>query len=124
MAIELKGADELRARVVAKKGTNPKLLDWAMDDTADAILLKAMRLVPVLKGILRGSMLVKAEYLKKRIVVQANYAASIEFGEPVGGNSPKEGRAVPPGPRPYLRPAFHTESKRVEEFYGNRLRNI
>ena len=52
-----------------------------------------------------------------------DYASKIEFGEPIGGNpktqdDPK--RATPTGPRPYMRPAFDTQSKRLEDFYKRR----
>ena len=96
----------------------------ALNDTADAILLKAMDLVPVRKGILKDSIGTDLQqFLHKIVFAKADYASKIEFGEPIGGdpktqNDPE--RAEPPGPRPFMRPAFQTELKRLTEFYEKR----
>ena len=124
MAITVTGLDELSAKITATKKTIPKKLDLAMNDTADAILLKAMDLVPVRKGILKDSIGTDLQqFLHKIVFAKADYASKIEFGEPIGGdpktqNDPE--RAEPPGPRPFMRPAFQTESKRLTEFYEKR----
>jgi len=108
-----------------------KALDLALDDTADAIQRKASELVPVLSGFLRRSINVEREPFRKRIVVASEYAAWIEFGQPEGGTSPvyfqygkEKGkpRGRPTGPRPFLRPAFDTESKRLRDFLRSRLK--
>ena len=95
-----------------------------MNDTADAIMLKAMKEVPVAQGILRDSIGTDlSQTLHKIIYAKADYASKIEYGEPIGGDPATQGdkgRAEPPGPRPYMRPAFQTESKRLNEFYEKR----
>tara|TARA_R100001530_G_scaffold114353_1_gene81304 strand:- start:172 stop:549 length:378 start_codon:yes stop_codon:yes gene_type:complete len=124
MAIIIKGLTELTAKIEMTKKTIPDKLDLAMNDTADAILLEALRLVPVASSILKQSIKHDlSERLRKVIFASADYASKIEFGEPIGGNPkthnhPK--RATPPGPRPFMRPAFDTQSKRLKEFYDRR----
>ena len=126
MAITVTGLDELSARISASKKTIPDTLDLAMNDTADAILLKAMSLVPVRRGILKDSIGTDLTgYQHKIVFAKADYASKIEFGEPIGGNPATQDdpeRAEPPGPRPFMRPAFQTESKRLTEFYDKRKR--
>lgn len=124
MAITVTGLDELSAKITATKKTVPKKLDLAMNDTADAIMLKAMRLVPVATNVLRNSIGTNLEGFQHKIIyANADYASKIEFGEPIGGNPATQDdpeRAEPPGPRPFMRPAFQTESKRLTEFYEKR----
>ena len=126
MAITVTGLDELSAGITASKKTIPDTLDLAMNDTADAILLKAMSLVPVRRGILKDSIGTDLTgYQHKIVFAKADYASKIEFGEPIGGNPATQDdpeRAEPPGPRPFMRPAFQTESKRLTEFYEKRAR--
>jgi len=124
MAIVIKGLTELTAKIESTKNTIPDKLDLAMNDTADAILLEALRLVPVASGVLKQSIKHDlSERLRKIIFANADYASKIEFGEPIGGNPktqkhPK--RATPTGPRPFMRPAFDTQSKRLKDFYKRR----
>ena len=124
MAITVTGLDELSAKITTTKKTIPNKLDLAMNDTADAIMLKAMRLVPVATSTLRNSIGTDLQKFQHKIIyANADYANKIEYGEPIGGdpktqNDPKT--AVPPGPRPFMRPAFDTESKRLTEFYERR----
>ena len=124
MAIVVKGLTELTAKIKSTKNTIPDQLDLAMNDTADAILLEALRLVPVATSVLKQSIKHDlSERFRKIIFANADYASKIEFGEPIGGNpktkdDPK--RATPTGPRPYMRPAFDTQSKRLEDFYRRR----
>ena len=126
MAIVVKGLTELTANIKATKNTIPDQLDLAMNDTADAILLEALRLVPVATGGLKQRIKHDlSERFRKIIFANADYASKIEFGEPIGGNpktkdDPK--RATPTGPRPYMRPAFDTQSKRLKEFYDKRIK--
>jgi len=124
MALTIKGIDELTARIASTHQSSPRTLDLAMNDTADAIMLKAMKEVPVAQGILRDSIGTDlSQTLHKIIYAKADYASKIEYGEPIGGDPATQGdkgRAEPPGPRPYMRPAFQTESKRLNEFYEKR----
>ena len=124
MALTITGIDELTARIASTHQTSPRTLDLAMNDTADAIMLKAMKEVPVAQGILRDSIGTDlSQTLHKIIYAKADYASKIEYGEPIGGDPATQGdkgRAEPPGPRPYMRPAFQTESKRLNEFYEKR----
>jgi hypothetical protein len=122
MAITVTGLDELSAKITATEKTIPKKLDLAMNDTADAIMLKAMRLVPVDKGVLRNSIGTNLEGFQHKIIyANADYANKIEYGEPIGGDpKTQDERADPPGPRPFMRPAFQTEKKRLTEFYEKR----
>ena len=124
MALTITGIDELTARIDSTHQSSPRTLDLAMNDTADAILLKAMKEVPVAQGILRDSIGTDlSQTLHKIIYAKADYASKIEYGEPIGGDPATQGdkgRAEPPGPRPYMRPAFQTESKRLNEFYEKR----
>ena len=124
MALTITGIDELTARINSTHKSSPRTLDLAMNDTADAIMLKAMKEVPVAQGILRDSIGTDlSQTLHKIIYAKADYASKIEYGEPIGGDPATQGdkgRAEPPGPRPYMRPAFQTESKRLNEFYEKR----
>ena len=124
MAIVVKGLTELTAKIKSTKNTIPDQLDLAMNDTADAILLEALRLVPVATGVLKQSIKHDlSERFRKIIFANADYASKIEFGEPIGGNPKTQNdpkRATPTGPRPYMRPAFDTQSKRLEDFYKRR----
>ena len=124
MALTITGIDELTAKINSTHQSSPRTLDLAMNDTADAIMLKAMKEVPVAQGILRDSIGTDlSQTLHKIIYAKADYASKIEYGEPIGGDPATQGdkgRAEPPGPRPYMRPAFQTESKRLNEFYEKR----
>ena len=124
MALTITGIDELTARIASTHQTSPRTLDLAMNDTADAILLKALKLVPVASSTLKNSIKHDlSQTLHKIIFASADYASKIEYGEPIGGDPATQGdkgRAEPPGPRPYMRPAFQTESKRLNEFYEKR----
>ena len=86
----------------------------ALDDTADAMSLEAQRIVPVDTGRLRGSINVKKEYLSKVIGTNVEYAAFVEYGSP-------EGTGPNGGPKPYMRPAFENNKKRVAEFFVKNL---
>ncbi len=87
MAITVTGLDELSAKITATKKTIPKKLDLAMNDTADAIMLKAMRLVPVATNVLRNSIGTNLQGFQHKIIyANADYANKIEYGEPIGGN--------------------------------------
>ena len=129
MRFKITGTEKLKAKLLRWKKAKPKILDAAMDDTADAVMAKASDLVPVDTGFLKRSIGTKLQPFHKRIVVTAPYASWIEFGKPIGGKTKtkwKKGQGqvprdtVPLGPRPYLRPAFDTETKRLEEFYEKR----
>ena len=122
MAVTITGIDELTARINITHQSSPRTLDFAMNDTADAIMLKAMKEVPVAQGILRDSIGTDlSQTLHKIIFASADYASKIEYGEPEGGDpATQDERADPPGPRPYMRPAFQTEKKRINEFYEKR----
>jgi len=124
MALTITGIDELTAKINSTHQSSPRTLDLAMNDTADAIMLKAMKEVPVAQGILRDSIGTDlSQTLHKIIYAKADYASKIEYGEPIGGDPATQGdkgRAEPPGPRPYMRPAFQTEKKRINEFYEKR----
>ena len=121
MALTITGIDELTARIASTHQSSPRTLD-----TADAIMLKAMQLVPVATNVLRNSIGTDLSgYQHKIVFANADYASKIEFGEPIGGNPATQDdpeRAEPPGPRPFMRPAFQTESKRLTEFYEKRAR--
>ncbi len=130
MPIVVRGLKAFWTRLNNAGPRRRKALDLALDDTADAIHWKASELVPVLQGFLRRSIIVRRSPLRKRVVVASDYAAWIEFGLPVGGTSPAEfqygkdkgkPRGRPMGPRPFLRPAFDTESKRLKKFLKLRL---
>jgi hypothetical protein len=116
-AITLRGMAELRARLAEYREQAPEALDLAMDDTADAISLAAQRLVPVDTGFLRSSINVRRRPLRKSIGTNADYAERIEFGTPTG-TGPHG------GPRPYLRPAFVTEVRRLVEFFKRHLTRL
>ena len=129
MKIKFEGKEKLKAKLIKWKNTKPKILDAAMDDTADAVFAEANRLCPVDTGFLRRSIGLKLKPFHKKIVVAAPYAKWIEFGKPIGGTTRykwKKGKGkvprdtVPKGPRPYLRPAFQTQTKRLEDFYEKR----
>lgn len=122
-AVTITGIDELRKKISGYSKKTEKVVDKAMNDTADAILLEAMRLVPVATSTLRNSIGTNLEYLHKIIYADADYAKDIEFGEPIGGNKKTQNhpkRATPTGPRPFMRPAFQTQSPRLKEFYEKR----
>jgi HK97 gp10 family phage protein len=114
MGIEIRGDDEFKALLKNLMDKYPGVLDMALDDTADAISLKAQQIVPVDTGRLRASINVKREELKKTIGTNVEYASFVEFGSPIGTG--ENG-----GPKPYLRPAFETNKGRVPEFF---MKNI
>ena len=124
MALTITGIDELTARIASTHQSSPRTLDLAMNDTADAIMLKAMKEVPVLTGTLRQSIGTDlSQTLHKIIFASADYASKIEYGEPEGGDpATQDERADPPGPRPFMRSAFQTEKQRINEFYEIRKR--
>ena len=114
MGIEIRGDEEFKALLKKLSDKYPGVLDMALDDTADAISLKAQQIVPVDTGRLRASINVKREELKKTIGTNVEYASFVEFGSPIGTG--ENG-----GPMPYLRPAFETNKGRVSEFF---LKNL
>ena len=117
MGIEIRGDDEFKALLKNLMDKYPGVLDMALDDTADAISLKAQQIVPVDTGRLRASINVKREELKKTIGTNVEYATFVEFGTPVGTG--ENG-----GPMPYLRPAFETNKGRITEFFMKNIQNI
>ena len=137
MGIRIKGGDKFKAILQKLAEDRPDVLDMALDDTADAMSLEAQRLVPVDTGRLRGSINVKREYLSKVIGTNVEYATNVEFGtgphEIVAKNkkvlaNKKKGiifgkKVKHPGskPRPYMRPAFEKNKKRVAEFFIQNL---
>ena len=125
-AVTVTGIDELRKKISGYSKKTEKIVDKAMNDTADAVLLEAMRLVPVASGTLKNSIGTNLEYLHKIIYADADYAKDIEFGEPIGGNKKTQNhpkRATPTGPRPFMRPAFQTQAPRLKEFYKKRVKD-
>ena len=114
MGITIKGGDDFRKKLNEIIEKYPDVMDMALDDTADAISLEAQTIVPVDTGRLRGSINVKRRKLKKRIGTNVEYAAHVEFGSPTG--SGPNG-----GPKPYLRPAFENNHRRVAEFFKKNL---
>ena len=133
MGITIKGGDKFKSTLQKIAEEHPQVMDAALDDTADAMSLEAQRIVPVDTGRLRGSINVKREYLSKVIGTNVEYATDVEYGsgphEIVAKNkkvlaNKKKGiifgrRVKHPGsqPRPYLRPAFENNKKRVSEFF-------
>ena len=116
MAIELRGSKEFQAMLEKLLEKYPDVLDMALDDTADVISLKAQQLVPVDTGRLRSSINVQRKYLSKSIGTNVEYAAHVEYGTPTGTG--ENG-----GPKPYLRPAFNNNQKKVAEFFIQNLGN-
>ena len=114
MGIEIRGGDVFKNKVKELRDFYPEILDLALDDTADAISLGAQRIVPVDTGRLRGSINVKRDYLVKTIGTNVEYAAFVEFGSP-------EGTGPNGGPKPYMRPAFENNRRRVAEFFKKNL---
>ena len=114
MGITIKGSEAFKSTLQKIAETHPNVLDAALDDTADAISLAAQRIVPVDTGRLRGSINVKRRKLNKRIGTNVEYAAFVEYSSPTG--SGPNG-----GPKPYLRPAFQNNYRRVAEFFKKNL---
>ena len=114
MGITIKGGDQFKSVIQQIAVTHPQVMDAALDDTADAISLGAQRIVPVDTGRLRGSINVKRDYLVKTIGTNVEYAAFVEFGSP-------EGTGPNGGPKPYMRPAFENNRRRVAEFFKENL---
>tara|TARA_R100000458_G_C8277467_1_gene252987 strand:+ start:3068 stop:3421 length:354 start_codon:yes stop_codon:yes gene_type:complete len=117
MAIRIEGADEFKKKLKQLAQKYPDVLDMALEDTAAAIHLEASRLVPVDEGHLKNSINVKGEFLRKSIGTSMEYAVSMEFGTPTG-TGPNG------GPRPYMRPAFNNNHKRVTDFFIENIKNI
>ena len=114
MGITIKGGDQFKSTLQKIAEQHPEVLDAALDDTADAISLGAQRIVPVDTGRFRGSINVKRRKLKKTIGTNVEYAAYVEFGSP-------EGTGPNGGPKPYMRPAFENNRRRVAEFFIQNL---
>ena len=137
MGIKIKGGEKFKSLIQELAEKRQDVMDAALDDTADAMSLEAQRIVPVDTGRLRGSINVKREYLSKVIGTNVEYATDVEYGsgphEIVAKNkkvlaNKKKGiifgrRVKHPGspPRPYLRPAFENNKKRVAEFFVKNL---
>ena len=137
MAITIKGGDKFKSTLQKIAEKHPKVMDQALDDTADAMSLDAQRIVPVDTGRLRASINVKREFLVKVIGTNVEYATDVEFGtgpheivaknKKVLANKKKGiifGRKVRhPGsePKPFMRPAFENNRRRVAEFFIQNL---
>ena len=114
MGITIKGADAFKSILQKIADEHPEALDAALDDTADAMSLEAQRIVPVDTGRLRASINVKREFLVKVIGTNVKYAANVEYGSP-------EGTGPNGGPKPFMRPAFENNQRRVVEFFKQNL---
>jgi len=114
MGIEIRGGDAFKAKLQELVNFYPEVLDLALDDTADAMSLDAQRIVPVDTGRLRASINVKRDFLIKAIGTNVEYAPHVEYGSP-------EGTGPSGGPKPYMRPAFEKNKKRVAEFFKANL---
>lgn len=114
MGIRIKGGDAFKNKVKELRDFYPEVLDLALDDTADAMSLEAQRIVPVDTGRLRSSINVKRDYLVKVIGTNVKYAPHVEYGSP-------EGTGPNGGPKPYMRPAFENNRRRVAEFFKENL---
>ena len=137
MGITIKGGDAFKKKLQDLAAEYPEVMDQALDDTADAMSLDAQRMVPVDTGRLRASINVKREFLIKAIGTNVEYATDVEFGtgphEIVAKNkkvlaNKKKGiifgkKVKHPGskPRPYMRPAFENNRRRVAEFFIQNL---
>tara|TARA_R100001198_G_scaffold85519_1_gene59819 strand:+ start:844 stop:1257 length:414 start_codon:yes stop_codon:yes gene_type:complete len=137
MGIRITGGDKFKNLLKELQEKYPDVLDLALDDTADAMSLTAQRLVPVDTGRLRASINVKREYLSKVIGTNVEYAPDVEFGtgphEIVAKNKKvladkkkgiifgKRVKHTGSQPRPYMRPAFESNKKRVAEFFVQNL---
>jgi len=114
MGITIKGGDAFKSILQKIADEHPEVLDAALDDTADAMSLEAQRIVPVDTGRLRASINVKREFLVKVIGTNVKYAPYVEYGSP-------EGTGPNGGPRPFMRPAFENNRRRVAEFFKQNL---
>ena len=137
MGITIKGGDAFKKKLQDLAAEYPEVMDQALDDTADAMSLDAQRMVPVDTGRLRASINVKRDFLIKAIGTNVEYATDVEFGtgphEIVAKNkkvlaNKKKGiifgkKVKHPGskPRPYMRPAFENNRRRVAEFFIQNL---
>ena len=137
MGITIKGGDKFKSTLQKIAEEHPQVMDAALDDTADAMSLEAQRIVPVDTGRLRASINVKREFLVKVIGTNVEYARDVEFGtgpheivaknKKVLANKKKGiifGRKVRhPGsePKPFMRPAFENNRRRVAEFFIQNL---
>jgi hypothetical protein len=114
MGITIKGGDQFKSILQKIADEHPEVLDAALDDTADAMSLSAQIQVPVDTGRLRASINVKREFLVKVIGTNVKYAPHVEYGSP-------EGTGPNGGPRPFMRPAFENNRRRVAEFFKQNL---
>tara|TARA_Y100001970_G_C14205403_1_gene843643 strand:- start:1082 stop:1426 length:345 start_codon:yes stop_codon:yes gene_type:complete len=114
MGITIKGGDAFKKKLQDLAAEYPEVMDQALDDTADAMSLDAQRMVPVDTGRLRASINVKRDFLIKAIGTNVEYAPHVEYGSP-------EGTGPNGGPKPYMRPAFEKNKKRVAEFFIQNL---
>ena len=114
MGIRIKGGDKFKSTLQKIAEEHPQVMDAALDDTADAMSLEAQRIVPVDTGRLRASINVKKEFLVKVIGTNVEYAPFVEYGQP-------EGTGPSGGPKPFMRPAFENNRRRVAEFFIENL---
>ena len=114
MGITIKGGDKFKSTLQKIAKEHPQVMDAALDDTADAMSLEAQRIVPVDTGRLRASINVKREFLVKVIGTNVEYAPYVEYGSP-------EGSGPNGGPKPFMRPAFENNRRRVAEFFIQNL---
>lgn len=114
MGIRIKGGEKFKSLIQELAEKRPDVMDAALDDTADAMSLEAQRIVPVDTGRLRASINVKREFLVKVIGTNVEYAPFVEYGQP-------EGTGPSGGPKPFMRPAFENNRRRVAEFFKKNL---
>ena len=114
MGIRIKGGEKFKSLIQELAEKRPDVMDAALDDTADAMSLEAQRIVPVDTGRLRASINVKREFLVKVIGTNVEYAPHVEYGSP-------EGTGPSGGPKPFMRPAFENNRRRVAEFFIENL---
>ena len=114
MGIRIKGGEKFKSTLQKIAEEHTQVMYAALDDTADAMSLEAQRIVPVDTGRLRASINVKREFLVKVIGTNVEYAPHVEYGSP-------EGTGPSGGPKPFMRPAFENNKRRVAEFFKKNL---
>ena len=113
----------------------PDVVDLVFDDMADDMQTRSMmhltNNMSVLTGLLRSSITVDREYLRKEIGTNVEYAYGVEYGtsphevnSPVLIKTPDDAKGkwryigMHPGsdPKPYMRPAFNEVKNRFDEY--------
>lgn len=120
--INIKGVKKTVGEITKYDKAIERIASQKVEKYANKIRNEAIKLVPVDEGILQGSIeILRGNKFEKEVGTNLEYAAWIEFGQPIGGKTPGR-KTTPKGPRPYLRPAAEKFRKAFTQELRNTIR--